>query len=102
MVARRARELGIDFIKQGASSKADALDALVAQGFPGTDLAAVGDDIQDLALFQHPAVIYAITVPNAHPLVLTKADMVTQRFGGEGVVVQICQEILSAKGRWPY
>lgn len=102
IVARRARELGIQFLKQGASSKADALNELINDGFIGQDLAAVGDDIQDLAMFQHPAVTFSITVPNAHPTVLAQADAVTERRGGDGVVVEISQALLRAQSRWPY
>ncbi len=102
MVARRARELGIDAIVQGADSKAEALEGLIAAGFPDSDLAAVGDDLQDLTLFNHATVVFSITVPNAHPVVVSKADFVTQRSGGEGVVVEIAQETLKALGSWPY
>ena len=102
MVARRARELGIQFLQQGAASKARALDKLISQGFPAERLAAVGDDLQDIAVFQHPSVILSLSVPNAHPAALEHAHFVTQRAGGEGVVVEIAQLILQAQGKWPY
>ena len=102
MVARRARELGISFVQQGADSKAAALEGLIADGFPDSGNAAVGDDLQDIDVFQHPAVHLAITVPNAHPATLDHAHHVTERRGGDGVVVEIAQLILTAQGRWPY
>ena len=102
IVARRARELGIEHLVQGADAKQDALDQLIAAGFPDTELAAVGDDLQDLALFSHPSVTTSITVANGHPDVITKADVVTQRSGGEGVVVELARAILIAQGKWPY
>ncbi|MDG2278671.1 MAG: HAD hydrolase family protein [Pseudomonadales bacterium] len=102
MVARRTRELGIDYVSQGAKSKPKALQALIADGFPEDNLAAIGDDIQDLDLFSEPMISLAITVPNGHPEVLRKADWTTQRSGGDGVVAEIAEHILKAQSRWPY
>ena len=102
MVARRARELNITFVQQGASSKGEALDLLISQGFPANGLAAVGDDLQDIEVFNHAAVSLAITVPNAHPATLSAADWVTTRAGGQGVVVEIAHHILLAQNKWPY
>lgn len=102
MVAKRCRELGIDFLMQGANSKPEALARLITQGFPAQDLAAVGDDLQDLALFDDAAVCLSITVPNGHPAVRARAAFETERSGGTGVVVELAQRILQAQGKWPY
>ena len=102
IVQRRAEELGISYIRQGADSKAEALDALIAEGFPASDLCAIGDDLQDMQLFAHPAVTLTATVANAHPAVLAKAQFVTQRSGGEGVIVELCELLLRAHERWHY
>jgi 3-deoxy-D-manno-octulosonate 8-phosphate phosphatase (KDO 8-P phosphatase) len=102
MVARRARELGITFLVQGAQSKAAALDKLIEQGFPDAHNAAVGDDIQDIAVFTHPSIALSISVPNAHPATLAKAHWVTTRSGGDGVVVEIAEVLLKAQGTWPF
>ena len=102
IVQRRAEELGISYIRQGAHSKAEALDALIAEGFPASDLCAIGDDIQDMQLFGHPSVTLTATVANAHPAVLAKAQFVTQRRGGEGVIVELCELLLRAQERWLY
>lgn len=102
VVARRCRELGISAVVQGAGNKADALDSLIGGGFPDSELGAVGDDLQDLQLFSHAGVILGITVPNAHPTVLERADWITQRSGGEGIVVEIAEKILKAQAKWPH
>jgi 3-deoxy-D-manno-octulosonate 8-phosphate phosphatase (KDO 8-P phosphatase) len=102
VVARRADELGITFLSQGASNKAEALDQLISQGFPSTNLCAIGDDIQDFQLFNHPAVSLVATVANAHPAVLAQAQFVTKRRGGEGVIVELGELILRAQGLWPF
>ena len=102
IVAKRALELGIHHVVQGATSKPAALDALIADGFPDNNLAAIGDDIQDLALFEHSAITCPVTVANAHPQVLSLTSWVTQRAGGQGVAVEVAQEILTAQDRWPW
>ena len=102
IIARRARELGISYVAEGASNKPEALQQLIKDGFPDGDLIAVGDDLQDLALFNTPAISAAVTVPNAHPTVIERADWVTDRRGGEGVVVEIAQALLLAQNKWPY
>ena len=102
IVARRARELGIEHLVQGADAKDQALGELIENGFPNTDLAAVGDDLQDLILFSDQKVSTSFSVANGHPAVTQRADFVTQRKGGEGVVAEIAQMILTAQGKWPY
>lgn len=101
-VARRARELDIKYLIQGADSKADAVNKLIGQGFPDTDNAAVGDDIQDIEVFNHPSVAFAISVPNAHPAARSQAQWITQRSGGTGVAVEIAELLLRAQGTWPF
>lgn len=102
IVERRAKELGIAFVQQGVDNKASALDQLISDGFPAAGLCAIGDDLQDLQLFDHGGVSLAATVANAHPTVLRRAQFVTQRPGGAGVIVELAELILRAKERWPY
>ena len=101
IVAKRARELGIRHLVQGAADKPSALDQLIEEGFPSENLAAIGDDLQDLKLFEHPAVTLCITVPNGHPYVVASTPWVTEREGGQGVAVEVAQRILTAQDRWP-
>lgn len=102
VVTRRAEELGIEYLVQGAGNKAAALEELIAQGFPAANLAAVGDDLADLQIFDHAAVTLAISVPNGHPATRARADWVTGRAGGDGVVVEIAERILKAQNKWPF
>ena len=39
---------------------------------------------------------------NAHPAVLDRAQFVTQRPGGAGVIIELAELILRAKDRWPH
>jgi 3-deoxy-D-manno-octulosonate 8-phosphate phosphatase KdsC-like HAD superfamily phosphatase len=41
-------------------------------------------------------------VANGHPVVRARADFVTQRSGGEGVIVELAQLILQAQDRWDF
>ena len=102
IVQRRAEELGITFLQQGVADKARALDLLIAQGFPEENLCAIGDDIQDLQLFKHPSVALTATVASAHPAVLSKAQFVTRRQGGDGAIVELAELLLRAQDRWPF
>ena len=102
IVDRRAAELGIDWVVQGASDKSAALDKMITeQQFPGAQVAMAGDDIQDLALFNHPAVSLNVTVANGHPLVKAQAHYITERAGGEGVCVELAWLLLTAQHVWP-
>ncbi len=102
MVTRRAKELGIVHVMQGADSKTDALQLLIDNGFPRHDLCAIGDDIQDLQLFNHPSITLRATVADAHPVVLAQADFITQRAGGEGVALELAELILKAQDKWDF
>ena len=101
-VTRRAEELGIKHIQQGAGSKSQALDLLQDAGFCANNLCVIGDDLADLELYARTEVIFKVTVANGHPAVLTRADLVTQRNGGDGVIVELAQFILQAQNSWDF
>lgn len=101
MVARRAAELGIEHLFQGLDDKRVGLHRLLEQtGLTAEQTAHVGDDLQDLTLFD--AIGFAISVPNAHPTVLNRADFVTTTSGGQGVARELAELILRAQGNWQY
>jgi 3-deoxy-D-manno-octulosonate 8-phosphate phosphatase (KDO 8-P phosphatase) len=101
MVARRASELGIEHLYQGLEDKRTGFsDLLKKTGLQAQQTAHVGDDLQDLTLFD--LVGLAISVPNAHPTVLTRADLITETAGGQGVASELAQLVLKAQGSWPY
>jgi 3-deoxy-D-manno-octulosonate 8-phosphate phosphatase (KDO 8-P phosphatase) len=102
MVSRRAEELDIKYVVQGAESKTQALKTLIEDGFPEENLCAIGDDLQDLQLFGHPSITLKATVADAHPVVLQAADFITQRRGGRGVALELAELILKAKGQWDF
>ena len=87
----RAKELGISHLYQNISDKGKALDTLIEKGFPSKNICAIGDDVQDLALFRHACVTLKITVSDGHPKLIEQADFVTKRKGGQGIMLEVCE-----------
>lgn len=101
MVARRASELGIVHLYQGLVDKRTGFNDLLARtGLDAQQTAHVGDDLQDLTLFD--LVGLAISVPNGHPAVTARANLITDAAGGQGVARELAERVLKAQGTWPY
>jgi 3-deoxy-D-manno-octulosonate 8-phosphate phosphatase (KDO 8-P phosphatase) len=95
-VARRARELGIRHVTQGASNKLAALTRLTkARSISFEQCACVGDDTPDAPILQAAGI--AIAVSDAHADALAAADLVTTRAGGQGAVREVCDWLLEAR-----
>jgi 3-deoxy-D-manno-octulosonate 8-phosphate phosphatase (KDO 8-P phosphatase) len=99
MVARRAAELGMSVVRQGAADKAQALrEILSAQGVSSHEVAYIGDDVNDLPVLTEVGLSAA---PADAPLeVRLAAFMVTERAGGEGCLREFVEAILRARGDW--
>ena len=99
LVRRRASELGIVHLYQGAADKAKAVDELTRKtGIDQQRMAHVGDDLPDLVLFKRVGM--AFSVPGAHPVVAARADYVTQAAPGLGAVREVCHLIMVAQQTW--
>jgi 3-deoxy-D-manno-octulosonate 8-phosphate phosphatase (KDO 8-P phosphatase) len=95
-VARRARELGIRHVTQGADDKLAALRKLAkARGITLADCACVGDDTPDAPILE--AAGLGIAVADAHPDALAAANLVTTRAGGHGAVREVCDWLMAAR-----
>jgi len=95
-VARRASELGVPYLYAGVGDKLATLKELAARsGVAVHDMAYAGDDLPDLAVFDHVGV--SVGVPNAHPDVIRQADYVTTTPGGFGAVREICDLMIAAR-----
>ena len=98
IVERRADELGIAEVHQGATDKRAVLEALLARrAMPASDVAYVGDDIGDLPAMQ--LVGFPIAVADAVPAVRDAAGYTTRARAGHGAIREICELILKAKTR---
>lgn len=100
VVARRAEELGISLVYQGARDKllpfAEILDKL---GLRPEQVAYVGDDLVDLPILRR--VGFAATVADAVPDIKSHVHLVTRCCGGRGAVREICDHLLKGAGLWP-
>jgi 3-deoxy-D-manno-octulosonate 8-phosphate phosphatase (KDO 8-P phosphatase) len=99
VVRIRAEELGISLVRQGAHDKVAAWrEMLEDTGLSPEESAYVGDDIVDVPLLRQ--VGFAATVADAEEYVLTEADFVSSRRGGEGAVREIIEFVLKSRMVW--
>jgi len=95
-VTRRAGELGIRHVYQGAGDKGATFDQLLAElGVAAAETACVGDDTPDAPMLGRAGL--AIAVADAHPALLASAHWVTKSKGGRGAVREVCDLLLSAR-----
>jgi 3-deoxy-D-manno-octulosonate 8-phosphate phosphatase (KDO 8-P phosphatase) len=98
-VSRRARELGVEFVRQGNPDKIEAFEQVLKEaGVDENEVAFVGDDLPDIPLMQR--VELAIAVADAVEETRLAAHYVTQVRGGEGAVREVIEMILKSQGRW--
>lgn len=97
-LAHRARHLDVPFYP-GFSNKEVGL-RIISREFdiPLSEIAYVGDDINDLLAFR--VVGMPIAVANAAEEVKAQADYITKAQGGEGAVREVVEAILKAQGGW--
>ena len=98
-VERRARELGIAYVRQGAWDKIKDFTELLAEaGVTEDEVAFIGDDVTDIPLMQRAE--FAIAVADAGEETRAAAHYITQLPGGYGAVREVTEIILKAQGRW--
>ena len=101
-VEKRADELGITKLVLGVESKLKGFQKLREKGFASQKILAIGDDFADLELFTHPNISLSATVRDAPESIKSKVDFVTEKAGGDGVMLEIAELILTSKELWPY
>jgi 3-deoxy-D-manno-octulosonate 8-phosphate phosphatase (KDO 8-P phosphatase) len=99
IVVQRAKDLGIDWLRQGAQDKRAAFEELLTElGMRAEQCGYMGDDLVDLPVMTR--VGFCASVPNAHPEVRTRAHLVTNAAGGHGAAREVCDFILRAQGNY--
>ena len=94
----RAKEIGIKHCYQDTLSKKKVLDSLLSiYSVNYQEVAYIGDSLVDIPVLE--VVGLSITVPNAHNLVKEKAMHITTKSGGEGVLLEVVEEILHNQNR---
>lgn len=98
-VALRARDLKLEFVRQGSHNKGAAFQEVVHEARLTPDEAAfVGDDIVDLPAMRLAG--FAIAVWNARTDVKEEAHYTTAHAGGDGALRDAVEFILKAQGKW--
>lgn len=99
MVARRAKELGIAFLKMGEKLKLPAFEAMLAEAeVQPEEVAMIGDDLLDLPILRRVGL--PVAVADAVAEVKETAAWITTIPGGRGAVREVIELILKAQGRW--
>ena len=98
-VERRARDLGITYVRQLALNKIkDFEEILKAAGLDEAEVAFIGDDVTDVPLMRRSGL--GVAVADASDETRAAAHYVTGLPGGFGAVREVCELILKAQGRW--
>jgi 3-deoxy-D-manno-octulosonate 8-phosphate phosphatase (KDO 8-P phosphatase) len=96
-VARRARDLRLEYVYMGQSYKMQAVrEIMQKESLTLEEIAYVGDDVIDLPVMRLCGL--AIAVPNARPQVKAAAHHVTRNPGGLGAGRDAIEFILQAQG----
>ena len=96
IVEMRARQLGIEYIYQGRLDKAEAFKQLSEEsGFSSEEVAFIGDDTPDIAVFPHVGL--SVAVADGHEEIRAAADYVTAASGGRGAVREVIDLIMRSQ-----
>ena len=96
-VTKRCAELKIDFCHQGIVDKAMVFEKLLAHyKLKSKEVAFIGDDLNDLPVFKVAGL--AVCPADTYDYIKARVDLVTTAKGGEGVVREVADLVLEAKG----
>jgi 3-deoxy-D-manno-octulosonate 8-phosphate phosphatase (KDO 8-P phosphatase) len=98
-MASRLLKLGVSEFYQHVVSKSEVLSSLMDKyGLVSDEVLFMGDDMPDLEAF---AIAGIKACPsNAASELLSKADFISTRVGGDGCVREIIEKVLKIKGKW--
>jgi 3-deoxy-D-manno-octulosonate 8-phosphate phosphatase (KDO 8-P phosphatase) len=97
-VARRAAELGIELVVQGAADKRAAFEALLARcALEPAAAGYMGDELVDLPVLRRCG--FACAPRSAPALVRRHAHWLPRAAAGAGAVREVCEFVLRAQGR---
>lgn len=99
MVERRAGELGIRHLVQGAQKKHEMLHKLiVSNGIAADEVCYIGDDWNDMQCMEVVGV--KMCPADAVPEIRRLCDYVAQSNGGHGAVRDCLEELLRKRSQW--
>lgn len=98
LTARRAQEIKISHVVQGVANKKDALEKLIVElGITKDEVAVMGDDVNDIPLFENAAVS-ACPADGYHYMKKTCTILLTSD-GGHGAAREFADLIMLAQGK---
>jgi 3-deoxy-D-manno-octulosonate 8-phosphate phosphatase (KDO 8-P phosphatase) len=98
-VAKRAKELKIDKVYKDFHYKIKALKPICrAFNVKVDEICFIGDDVIDAPILKKVGL--AVCPPNAMDEVKPLAHIITEKKGGRGAVREICDLLISARGKW--
>ncbi|NND99618.1 MAG: HAD-IIIA family hydrolase [Pirellulaceae bacterium] len=99
MVAKRAKELGIEHLAQGHAEKAPAAQSMLDSfGCSSDELCYIGDDLPDIPVMKSAGL--AVAPADASVDTRETAHWVLHSKGGEGALREVVERLLRAKHRW--
>lgn len=97
LVSHRAAELKLDFCHQGIVDKHSVFEKLVEfHKLKKKQVAYIGDDINDLNTLRSCG--FSVCPADAMSYIKTEVDLITKVNGGEGVLREVADLVLAAKG----
>lgn len=97
IVQRRATELGVTHLHQGIKDKKSVLEKILdEEGLTFTQVAAIGDDYNDLKLLR--AVKLSFAPNDAAKEIQTSVNTILSQKGGEGAVREMIDLIIQQEG----
>lgn len=95
----RARQMKIEHVYQGYLNKLEPFKLLLDKlNIEADEVVFIGDGLIDIPLMELVGV--PVSVPNAHPLVKNAAVHITSSSGGQGVLMEVVEWILTHQGRF--
>jgi 3-deoxy-D-manno-octulosonate 8-phosphate phosphatase (KDO 8-P phosphatase) len=96
---RRAQALRVAYLRQGCENKVAAFEEILAEAeLTPSDVAFIGDDLNDIPLMRRSEL--AVAVADAAAEAKLNAHVVTNAAGGHGAVRETVELILKAQNRW--
>jgi 3-deoxy-D-manno-octulosonate 8-phosphate phosphatase (KDO 8-P phosphatase) len=94
---KRCAELKVDFCHQGIVDKASAFEKLVKHyNLKNKEVAFIGDDINDLKVLKLAGL--SVCPSDTFDYIKTRVDLVTRVKGGHGVLREVADLVLAARG----
>jgi 3-deoxy-D-manno-octulosonate 8-phosphate phosphatase (KDO 8-P phosphatase) len=97
--AKRCAELKLDFCHQGIMDKASAFEKLVKHyKLKMREVVFIGDDINDLGVLNLAG--FSVCPADTFDYIKERVDLVTTAKGGRGVLREVADLVLSARGEF--